>query len=161
MDQVLVNFLGGARVVLGKEFNDPAFGDTTSIANTEAKWRAINKCAHFWFDLEWMPEAQKLWGILANYNSYVLSACPPVEWNPSCSLEKQDWCETNLEISFSQCIVVHNRKDKAKYAKSDGQPNLLIDDHPKNVAEWQLAGGIGVTHFTIPETLSQLTAYGL
>lgn len=35
---------------------------------------------------------------------------------------------------------------KEKYATTDGQPNVLIDDHKKYMTSWEGAGGIGVLH---------------
>src|ERR1700722_6924065 len=107
MDQVIVNFLGGARAVLGKEFNDSTLGDF------ESKWQKINNHPNFWFDLEWMPNAKLLWAKLEFNNPCVLSACPPVDLNPRCATEKQSWCEKHLQIPIQKCILFHDRQDKA------------------------------------------------
>jgi 5'(3')-deoxyribonucleotidase len=36
--------------------------------------------------------------------------------------------------------------DKAAYAKTNGVPNILIDDFGKNISAWKKAGGIGIKH---------------
>jgi hypothetical protein len=37
---------------------------------------------------------------------------------------------------------------------------LLIDDLPKNIAEWKSAGGTGILHKSTGQTLSQLKRLG-
>jgi hypothetical protein len=178
MDQVLVNFLAGARIVFGREFNHPDNGDINS------RWAVINALPRFWVDLPWMPEADRLWSRLIdtcphcrtmgenlipqpctcgdpNYIPYVLSACPPPDRNPSCPSQKKDWCVNELEDfdNPAHCITVHSRAEKKQYAMTNGKPNLLIDDHPLTIKEWEREGGIGILHHTVPETLRLLDRY--
>jgi 5'-nucleotidase len=153
LDQVLVNFLGGAKRLFGKEFNDPLLG------SNDDKWVRIASHPGFWSELPWMPRGRVLWDRLVPYNPFILSACPPAELNPTCSTEKREWCTIQLEIASERVYTV-NRADKQSYAFTDSQPNLLIDDHPHNVAEWRAAGGIAVHHQSITETLQELSRLG-
>jgi hypothetical protein len=54
------------------------------------------------------------------------------------------------------------RADKMRFAKDgrDGRPNLLIDDHSKNIAQFGSAGGIGVLHKSASSTIKQLKEIG-
>ena len=54
------------------------------------------------------------------------------------------------------------RADKMRFAKDgrDGRPNLLIDDHTKNIAQFGSAGGIGVRHTSASNTIKQLKEIG-
>ena len=54
------------------------------------------------------------------------------------------------------------RADKMRFAKDgrDGRPNLLIDDHPKNIAQFKSAGGIGVHHTSASASIKQLKEIG-
>jgi hypothetical protein len=153
MDQVLVNFLGGARKALGKEFNDPCLGPDHD------KWLILAKLPAFWVNLEWMPGAQLLWHNIKGKNTYILSACPRKDENPMCPTEKKAWCERELGIPQSRVFTV-DMIEKKNFAKDDA-PNLLIDDHLGNVLDWQAAGGIGIHHNTVPETLEELKQYGI
>ena len=153
MDQVLVNFLGGARRALGMEFNDPRLG------SDKDKWFIIAQMPGFWRSLHWMPQAPLLWERIKDKNTYILSACPLPEEAPLCPTEKKLWCADNLNLHENRVHTV-KRAEKARYAQTNGIPNLLIDDHPRNVSEWEAAGGIAILHHTIPETLSELESRG-
>jgi len=156
MDQVIVNLLGGARKALGKEFNDPVFFMTDT-----QKWQYLTKVyPNFWLDLDWMPEARVLWQRIKNYDTCILSTPLKLEEHPTCAAEKKDWCERELGLDRERVFVVP-RSQKRDYAMWDGQPNVLIDDNPRNVREWMEAGGIGILHETVPETLAALTVLGL
>ena len=49
-----------------------------------------------------------------------------------------------------------------RFAKDgrDGRPNLLIDDHIKNISQFTSAGGIGVRHTSASNTIKQLKEIG-
>ena len=54
------------------------------------------------------------------------------------------------------------RADKQKFAR-DGRtqaPNILIDDHIKNVREWESKGGIAIHHTSVERTLAKLGKLG-
>ena len=154
MDQVLVNFLGGARKALGKEFNDACLGEDND------KWVVLATKPSFWLDLDWMPHADLLWQEIKNKNTYILSACPPVELNPLCPDQKKIWCKVRLALPMNRVHTV-TRKEKVNFAFTDGKPNLLIDDHFGNVEDWRNAGGYAIHHHTVPETLTALMQFQL
>ena len=159
MDQVLVNFLKGSRLALGKEFNDPSLGSDSS------KFRYL--AAHhpyFWRELPWMPEARVLWQRLVRYNPWILTACPSDEDFKGAADEKRVWCRQ--ELGMIMRVETVNRHQKQTFAithtlNHGTRSNLLIDDHPTNVEEWRDKGGIAILHQTVPETLQELTQLGL
>ena len=154
MDQVLVNFLGGGRKALGREIND--------LGLDNDKWPVlINEFTTFWLNLEWMPNAQKIWERIHKKDVYILTACPPVELNPLAGPQKKQWCERELGISQDRVITVPDRKGKLKYSRHGGRPNLIIDDHLSTVMDWCLRDGNAVWHHTVPETLEDLKQFGL
>jgi hypothetical protein len=155
LDQVLTNFLGGARKVLGREFNDPI------QFCGEDKWPIIGKMPQFWLDLDWMPNARLIWDHIKNKNSYILSAIPNVEIVPLCSIQKKQWCKRELDINADRVIVVVARRDKKNFATTNGISNLLIDDNSGNVRDWIDVGGLAIHHQTVPETIMQLHQFGL
>lgn len=56
---------------------------------------------------------------------------------------KNEWLDKNLSIQPVERIF---ERDKFKYAKTNGIPNILIDDWEKNINEWENAGGIGILY---------------
>jgi hypothetical protein len=52
------------------------------------------------------------------------------------------------------------RRDKQKFAKTNGVPNILIDDWGMNIDEWKAAGGIGIKHKSAAETIAALKKLG-
>lgn len=156
MDQVLVNFLGGARRALGMEFNDPKFP-----GQNRDKWLFLATIPLFWDNLPWMPEAQILWDRIKGPNTYILSACPLLEENPTCPGEKMTWCVRELGVSPGQVLTVHRRREKKNFATTNGKANLIIDDHIDTINGWRDAGGIAIHHHTIPETLYELNLLGI
>jgi hypothetical protein len=52
------------------------------------------------------------------------------------------------------------RRDKQKFAKIGGVPNILIDDWSKNIKEWEAAGGIAIKHKNAAETIAALKKLG-
>ena len=70
---------------------------------------------------------------------------------------KVQWCQNNLDISKSQVNVVQ-RREKKNFA---GKNIILIDDHKKNIREWENAGGTGVLHINTNSTIKQLKGLGV
>lgn len=154
MDQVLVNFLGGAKCALGREFNDPVeFGG-------KDKWPIIGQMPSFWLDLKWMPNAQKIWDRIKHKDTYILSAIPNADVVPLCAIQKNQWCQRELGISPDRILTV-TRTEKKKFARRNGKANLLIDDHYGNADVWSRKGGYAIWHHTVPETLEELNQFGL
>ena len=38
------------------------------------------------------------------------------------------------------------RSQKQQFAKTNGKPNVLVDDYIKNIKEWESKGGVCVHH---------------
>jgi len=52
------------------------------------------------------------------------------------------------------------RIQKQSFAKSQGQPAVLIDDFKKNVDQFTQRGGIGIYHTNTTSTIRQLKSLG-
>ena len=78
---------------------------------------------------------------------------------PNSKKDKATWLSRNAKGTNDIHLV--KREDKQKYAISpSGQPNILIDDHPKNIKEWQAKGGVGILHRSAKETIAKLKKMG-
>ena len=152
MDQVLVNFMGGANKVLAAQGLEP-FQHTEK----DLKWEALSKVPKFWANLEPMPDAMMLWRYIKSHNPYILST--PSKRMVSCKPEKIEWVRKHL--GAVEHIYLVPREDKRKFAvTNEGKPNLLIDDYEKNIKEWVSAGGIVIRHINSMNTISQLRKLG-
>ena len=64
-------------------------------------------------------------------------------------------------ISSRNDVYTVKRKDKKHFNTAhDGRPNVLIDDHIKNIEEWRVGGGLGVHHTSADSSIKQLKSIG-
>ena len=157
MDQVLCNFLKGAEKALGRSYTDKEYWN--SPQSKDKKQELTKNHPNLYRDLEWMPDGQRLWKFISEFNPRILSAAP-TEWMPNAKKDKYTWLKKNTRVKENNINIVA-RKDKKKYAIDErGQPAILIDDHPKNIKEWKAAGGIGIHHTSASNTIAQLKKMG-
>ena len=69
------------------------------------------------------------------------------------------WLKKNTEFKRGNIHLV-KRAQKQSYAKTNEKPNILIDDYPKNIKEWENKGGIGIHHTDAGKTISELKRLG-
>ncbi len=146
MDGVLVDLLGSIKRHLGTtKLNQGILDD---FFNSEA-----GQGTEFWADAGWESGGKQLWKYIKQYDPHILSACPSV-----CNKDKKVikgktvWCQKNLKIDTSKVHIVQ-RREKQNFASKDV---ILIDDHKKNIREWEAAGGTGVVHKNVNSTIKQL-----
>ena len=146
MDGVLVDFIGGVmrELNINREPNQKELDTFLSTLAGSSK--------EFWSELDWMPDARKLWDTLKDLNTEILSACPTnCKFQPSVIKGKKKWCQKNLGISKG--INITTRKGKIRFV---GEKTILIDDYIKTVKEWKAKGGIAIHHKSARKTLSEL-----
>lgn len=160
MDGVLVDFMKGAEAVLGHPFESSVL-DSVKEQDYD-KILALKES--FWVNLPPMPGMRELWRVVNKYNGHILSAKASWERNRGTKeysrIGKLIWIKRHLQIPLSRVHIVE-RKDKQRFATSEQGPNLLIDDHSKNIREFQAAGGIGVYHTSLEQTLMALQKFGI
>lgn len=158
MDGVLVDFMGGAERVLGHAFDSSVI----DAVNQEDRAEIVKLKEKFWTDLSPTPEMRPLWKIVSKYSAHILSA--KANWDLEAKVNhsrtgKLLWIKKHLGIPLARVHIV-NRADKQLYAQSESGPNILVDDHKKNIAEFERAGGIGIHHTSMRETVNRLRALG-
>jgi len=138
MDGVLADFIGSAEEALnGRRFN--------SVPSQES-WSILRNIPNFFMNLAVLPGAKRLWKYIDSHDlsdAQILSAEPNLKNYSTGRKEKILWCKRHLGIPTYKVNIVQ-REDKKKYATKFGQPNILIDDHDKNIREFNQAGGIGI-----------------
>lgn len=145
IDGCFADFSSGARR-LGIDLTDPGY-------DKGALWRAISEQSDFWLNLPKLPGARRLWESLRIYNPVFLTA-----YGGSfgvCAPQKERWLAEVLGAN-APCVVVQ-RAAKPHYARPG---DVLVDDNPDTIAAWQAAGGIGVVHRNVGQTLRDLAEIG-
>lgn len=161
LDGVLADFYGGAERVLGEKFR-----------GTPEQWQEIVETKNFWADLPFLVSGRKLWSHIRKQGPFILTALP-AKGNSLKSMNENDqvkiqrekmlWIGKNLPSIPKHKIIVVPRRNKQLYAVNAGRrPNLLIDDSPENIKEWEEAGGIGILHRseTVDKTITRLKKLG-
>ena len=82
----------------------------------------------------------------------VLTALPTVIEFDTAAQEKLDWCRQYLNLVFPVLIVKSSQEKQFVCNQGD----ILIDDNPRNVAQWMNCGGIAIRHIDFQDTLIQL-----
>ena len=151
MDGVLVDFWTRARSLCG-------------IANpdSDAMWAVLNKVPHYFNTLDQMAGAKNLFDRL--YGKYgdrceILTAMPKPKRNmPTVRDDKIAWVRRFL----SDTVVVNTvvlTSHKQHYCT--GPDDILIDDSPKNIAEWRAKGGIGILFENLTQVMAELHERGI
>lgn len=60
------------------------------------------------------------------------------------------------KIPNSNILIVDSAQDKKRYAWEN---KILVDDYEKNVRSWIGAGGIGILHTSVENTIKELSRY--
>lgn len=97
---------------------------------------------------EMLKAAQKISG----KKPHILSS--PVQGDNTSVKEKIDWVETNFKGLVDKIIIDTN---KGKYAKSKN--DVLIDDRPKYVTEFESAGGSAILHKNYKTTIKEMEKF--
>ena len=148
MDGVIVNLMKGADAVVGGSF---------ARFDSDERWAKINNTKGFWANLDWMPNAKRLYKFVERYDTYILSAYSGRD--PSSKNGKMKWLGKNTNFKSSKIKLV-KRAQKKSYATTNGEPNILIDDYIKNIQEWEAKGGIGIRHTDVGKTINKLKSLG-
>lgn len=156
LDGVLVDFLSRASEVLGRKLVG------RSVKLDADDWKKITATPDFWSKLSPHKSGMKLWKYIKKYQPRILSALP-VTGQQWAAQGKRLWVKRNLPSVSSDRLLLVLRSEKQRYAKTvTGKPNILIDDHAKNIREWEAAGGVGILHHhtTANQTIAKLKKLG-
>jgi len=148
MDGVLCDFEYAANKVTGQ-----VWGGLT----TGQDWESIRKTKNFWSTMPWKRDGRLLWNYIKKFEPHILSAYTTED--PNCKPGKNRWLRNNLGLSGSRINLVR-RSEKRNFAMDRRRPAILIDDYPKNISDFKVAGGIGIIHSNTQTTISQLKRIG-
>ena len=135
MDGVVADFNHGAARAMDRKFGGRL--DNNKITNDE--WKIILATPDFWLTLPVLADGVRVYKYVKKYRLNVLSAAP--DGDPTAEAQKKKWFLSKIGTVSGKINIVR-RKDKIKFAVTNGTPNILIDDFNKNIKEWEAAGGI-------------------
>lgn len=150
MDGVLADF--DAMISGGAELNHPSSEMTPEMQQAKKKfWLNIEQNFSFWADIPVMKDIQDLLTVAKSMGEmFVLSKTPGAKHFISgqkyvdfVADEKCKWIEKNLGKFFDaeHVIICDGKKGKLiQPSKND----ILVDDRPENITEWESCGGRGV-----------------
>lgn len=139
------------------------FGPVKSKDDFE--WQDLHKVApDIYAELDPMPGALKLWDFIDTSSRfhtterYILTAIPR-RWSwPNVTKHKRAWCRQHLGTD-TEVLFGPYAEDKQYHCKNTR--DILIDDMPRNIAQWKAQGGIGILFTNADDTIEQLKQYGL
>ena len=151
MDGVLADFQKFTSEHLGHKFKDEY-------------WHELPN--DLFYQLPPMPDAKILWEFIGRQkpDPYILTAIPRKgrgSISERAAQDKMKWMRKHFGVQEASIYAVM-RIDKAKFAKDgrDGRPNVLIDDHIKNITHFRSKGGIGIHHTSARNTIKELRKLG-
>ena len=145
MDGVICDWLGHYNNLANA--NIPAVYDDSF--QDEIDWEGIVNDVEFWSEMPWTKDGKMLWDVMKEYSPMILSKPTKEE---SSKVGKKVWLDRELKDGLQ--IILD--KDKAKYASKTG---ILIDDDPRNIEAWELAGGKGIRHTDTVSTIKKFKQY--
>ena len=140
MDGVVADFDTFVGGVLGREI-----GWGTSQDLTDDEWVKLASIDRLYYQLPLMPDATKLVAYAKSLSTrfYIgfLTAIPRRTTIPTAQADKQAWI-TKYFPGMKMNIGPYSH-DKQKWCTPG---DILIDDRPSNIKEWEAAGGIAIYH---------------
>jgi 5'(3')-deoxyribonucleotidase len=67
---------------------------------------------------------------------------------------KLAWIKENLTPQPAEIFITPNKEQHA--VNADGSPNILIDDRPINIQNWESKGGYGILYQANKDPLSKI-----
>lgn len=156
-DGVICDFMAGAVALLGPH----AFAGHLDWPTKQEQGAIVNQHEAFWETLPPMPDWKQYWGFIEKYHPHILTAVPSWDHNFAEVEEgKREWYRRHIPSLPQNRIHVVYRADKALHATHGKTRNILIDDHQKNIQEFEQAGGIGIYHVNAKVTILKLKELG-
>jgi hypothetical protein len=167
-DGVLVDFLGGVKLLTGLDWN----AKVPDEEKRERNRRVFESGESFWINCPPMQDFQKLWGFLEPHEPLILTAVPKGFKNEPPSEDAMRYARVGKWIWNTKYTKVPEERfnavmrfEKQLFATSavDGVviSNILIDDHEPNVKEWIANRGIGILHKSAEDTIQRLKQLGV
>lgn len=152
MDGVLSDFDTHYRNLTGIDFH--------SFERRQDAWNTLKPHNDTFFqDMPEMADAKELvWGVRClamdyDYSVAILTAIPKIGRIPTARTQKHFWIDEHFnELSCAFNIGPHAQHKQLHCIPGD----ILIDDSPKNIPQWNDVGGFGILHTSAADSLAKL-----
>lgn len=151
LDGVFADFFTFARNVLGQEYHDTA----PALA-----WGRLSLVPRLFRQLAVLPGSLEIYHALKHHGDrlQVLTATPlPTGFLLTAAKDKRRWVAKNI----SETLKVNTVTGGVNKYKLCQPGDVLIDDLARNLKPWEEAGGIGIHHTSVQDTLARLAELGL
>lgn len=151
LDGVAADFYRRARQLLKREYRDTP----SALA-----WGRLSMVPRLFAELEPLPGALELVEALAHHGPrfQVLTARPlPTGFLVTAERDKKLWVRRKLSPNLKVNVILGG-VNKYKYVTPGA---VLIDDQERNLKPWREAGGVGIHHVAVEQTLAELRHLGL
>lgn len=128
-------------------------GKTFQEIGRDAFWGLVNSTPDFFGGMQQLPDSKRLFEYTRHLPHAILTGLPLFINGPE---QKINWVRKYLCEEVE--VIVVPAKEKALYATPT---TVLIDDTLRNIAWWKNAGGIGILHTSVEETLAELARLGV
>lgn len=156
-DGVICDFMAGAVALIGPS----AFAHHVDWPTKQEQGAIVNQHETFWETLPPMSDWKVYWSYIERYHPHILTAVPSWDHHFDDVEEgKRQWYRHHIPSLPQDRIHVVYREEKAKFATRGPVRNILIDDHEKNIREFEAAGGIGIHHVSAKVTILKLKELG-
>ena len=120
-------------------------------------FNVMNNDVDFWGTLPKMEGADKLWEHLSQYDPHILSA----PWDMDSEEGKRMWVHNNINPKPNEVELTVDKHKFAITESPDGKKhkNVLIDDMPKYIRPFRIAGGHAIEHTSAESSIAQLEEY--
>ena len=123
-------------------------------------WQVLETIPNFFSTLDVLPSLKIYDDIASNTNIEMqfLTALPRATgYLKTAQRDKTDWVHEHIDWAQVNCVSSWEMK---KYF-CRGKHDLLIDDSPRNIEDWAKAGGTGILHITLEDTIAKLKQLGI
>lgn len=129
LDGVFADFNGRIKKLTGKEPHQ---------IPKSYLWATVHRDRNFFYNLELMDGAEKLWSYARRFNPTFLTGLPA---GKDFKEQKIRWVGEKFGSEWE--VIVLPKALKKNYS---GPNKILIDDTPQNIEQWVSKGGLGVLH---------------